>query len=73
MIYLFDHPHQTDPTALIGGKGRSLWAMTGMGLPVPPGFTLPISADWSMDEVRDGLNHIGKTLAASLATLMRPY
>ena len=62
-IYFFDHDWgEQDPRAVIGGKGASLAAMTAMGLPVPPGFTLPIGGHWSMDEVRDGLARLGTIL-----------
>lgn len=40
----FDHPHADFPAAVrtVGGKGASLWAIASLGLPVPPGFTIPI-------------------------------
>jgi len=47
VIFGFDHPHEgglADVTRLVGGKGASLWAMTRLGLPVPPGFTIAIGA-----------------------------
>lgn len=41
-----DHRHRTagELRALLGGKGAGLAAMTAMGLPVPPGFTLTTEA-----------------------------
>ena len=43
MIYLFSK-HRTDGRGdmkpLLGGKGANLAAMTSIGLPVPPGFTI---------------------------------
>ncbi len=44
----FDHEHALTPAELVarlGGKGASLVAMTRLGLPVPPGFTLAIGAE----------------------------
>jgi pyruvate,orthophosphate dikinase len=41
--YPFDHPHlgsHDEVVRLIGGKGASLWAMTRLGIPTPPGFTI---------------------------------
>ena len=45
LILFFDHPHPNAIVArdCIGGKAASLWRMTAMGLPVPPGFTVPIA------------------------------
>ena len=41
----FDHPHADHDAAVrtVGGKGASLWAIASLGLPVPPGFTIPIA------------------------------
>ncbi|MGB6229953.1 MAG: PEP/pyruvate-binding domain-containing protein [Litorimonas sp.] len=72
MLYPFDHPHADDPTPIVGGKGRSLWAMTGMGLPVPPGFTLPIGGDWSMDEIKAGLERVGAALGRRFGDPLAP-
>lgn len=44
LILFFDHPH-ADPAAArarLGSKGAGLWRMTALGLPVPPGFTIPV-------------------------------
>jgi len=35
---------RTDQKQLLGGKGANLAEMTSIGLPVPPGFTIPTSA-----------------------------
>ena len=43
-VFSFDHEHRQSParlSALLGGKGFSLWLMRReLGLPVPPGFTI---------------------------------
>jgi len=45
-VFAFDHPHAAPPhelTHLLGGKGAGLAEMTsGLGLPVPPGFTISL-------------------------------
>ena len=44
----FDYDHALtlpELTARLGGKGASLVAMTRLGLPVPPGFTIAIGAE----------------------------
>ena len=45
LILHFDHPHAdaASARAQVGGKGAGLWRMTALGLPVPPGFTVPVS------------------------------
>lgn len=55
---------------LLGGKGANLQEMSGLGLPVPPGFTIPttftkIGAETTIDfgslygeEIKEGLNHV---------------
>ena len=43
-LYPFDHPHDLETAelkALLGGKGAGLTVMTRLGIPVPPGFTIP--------------------------------
>lgn len=42
-VRLFDDEREADPE-LLGGKGASLAAMTALGLPVPPGFTITTEA-----------------------------
>lgn len=74
---------EADPDEL-GGKGASLVAMAGMGLPVPPGFVISVSAcrsymrdGWS-EEIRtaihDGLDQLeaatGKVLGNADAPLL---
>ncbi|MFW6086977.1 MAG: PEP/pyruvate-binding domain-containing protein, partial [Myxococcota bacterium] len=40
-VYRFDEePDTSEPKKLLGGKGAGLNAMTRLGIPVPPGFTL---------------------------------
>ena len=40
--YVFDFTEgDKDQKALLGGKGANLAEMTKLGLPVPPGFTVP--------------------------------
>ena len=40
-VYLFDADlGDAHPKHLLGGKGAGLNAMTRLGIPVPPGFTL---------------------------------
>jgi len=47
-VYAFDHRHDgshDETKALVGGKGANLAVMTsGLGLPVPPGFTISTEA-----------------------------
>lgn len=71
MILYFDHPHAShdDARTSVGGKGASLWAMTRLGLPVPPGFTIPIAdarriadrglGDADREALGEGLARIG--------------
>ncbi|MBX7159112.1 MAG: pyruvate, phosphate dikinase, partial [Acidimicrobiia bacterium] len=43
--FVFDFKESSDPDpALLGGKGAGLAAMTALGLPVPPGFTITTEA-----------------------------
>ena len=48
-----------DDKMLLGGKGANLAVMTGIGLPVPPGFTITT-------EVCDQYYRSGKKLPAGL-------
>src|SRR5436305_14375797 len=47
-VFAFDHKHRKAPKDLkdlLGGKGANLAEMTSvLGLPVPPGFTIPTDA-----------------------------
>ncbi|HKX81159.1 MAG TPA: pyruvate, phosphate dikinase [Nitrososphaera sp.] len=68
-IYFFDDPDSPDRT-LLGGKGAGLAAMTKLGLPAPPGFTLTTEIcekyyeagrrlpDGLMDEVRRSMQRL---------------
>ena len=43
-LFPFDHDHEVAGdalSALLGGKGAGLASMTQLGIPVPPGFTIP--------------------------------
>jgi len=55
MIYYFGKSRcdgKGDMKALLGGKGSNLAAMTRIGLPVPPGFT--ITTEMCIDYYRSG-------------------
>ncbi len=65
LVYDFDEGNR-EMKDLLGGKGANLAEMTGLGLPVPPGFTITTQAclaylsqrqlpDGLMDEVREHL------------------
>src|SRR5689334_19531367 len=43
MVRPFSHIGRED-VALVGGKGANLGEMTGVGLPVPPGFVVTVDA-----------------------------
>jgi pyruvate,orthophosphate dikinase len=77
--YPFDHQHDLDETelkALLGGKGAGLAVMTGLGIPVPPGFTIPtdvcrqyLETGWSdeMEQaVREGIAGIEASVGRRL-------
>lgn len=80
-VYTYDHAHDLTSeaaTAFLGGKGAGLWAMArGMGLPVPPGLTIPTTeqavfdreglSDALMDEVLTTLDKIGAPLGRRFA------
>ncbi|QMW23525.1 PEP/pyruvate-binding domain-containing protein [Sandaracinobacteroides saxicola] len=74
MIYGFDHPHADRETAtrLVGGKGASLWAMTRLGLPVPPGFTIGIGAQPAAAEVDAALARLEAAVGRGLADAAAP-
>jgi pyruvate,orthophosphate dikinase len=70
-VYPFDFEHRVDGDelrALVGGKGAGLVEMTKLGIPVPPGFTIPTTAclsylDSGWDDtmsaaVRDGIARV---------------
>ena len=68
-----DDPRSRDKT-IVGGKGANLGEMAGIGLPVPPGFTivteqcvtyLASGADFSSDlrsDVAEALGHIERSV-----------
>lgn len=75
-IYPFDHAHSgvpEDVTALLGGKGYSLWLMSSvLGLPVPPGFTVTTeaAAEFARAGMTDALMTELKTALAALEAEM---
>lgn len=85
-VYTFDHPHKlnaAEATAFLGGKGAGLWVMArGMGLPVPPGLTIPTTeqavfdrdglTDALMDEVLATLETVGAPLGRRFGDTDRP-
>jgi pyruvate,orthophosphate dikinase len=78
-----DDPRSRDKT-IVGGKGANLAEMAGIGLPVPPGFTitteecvryLALGADFSpelKDEVTAALGHIERTAGKSFGDAADP-
>jgi pyruvate,orthophosphate dikinase len=70
-VHDLDHPHDLDDAgrrALLGGKGAGLVAMTAMGLPVPPGFTISTAAFHRFRADGD-LGFLAEDLAAAMARL----
>ena len=78
-FYPFDHPHELDSTELkdlLGGKGAGLAVMTGLGIPVPPGFTIPtdvcrayFESGWTpemTEAVRQGLDGVERAVGRHL-------
>ena len=71
-------------SAVLGGKGANLAEMANLGLPVPPGFTIPTEVcslffangkqlpDGLREEVEAGLATIGDTVGAVLGDVSRP-
>ncbi len=76
-------PRQKDKT-VTGGKGANLAEMASIGLPVPPGFTIPTDeclnylrdhADFSRDlrdSVAKALNHVEKTVGRTFGDISDP-
>ncbi len=70
--------------SLLGGKGVGLAEMSGIGLPVPPGFTITTEAcryyvehdgSWPEgmeEEVRDGLRHVEDAMGRTFGDPARP-
>jgi pyruvate,orthophosphate dikinase len=73
-----------DQKALLGGKGANLNEMSAIGLPVPPGFTIPTTAcehyvehdgawpEGLADAVTDGIHHIEEALDLQFGSSTRP-
>ncbi|MGF1599626.1 MAG: PEP/pyruvate-binding domain-containing protein [Acidimicrobiales bacterium] len=85
LAYSFDEPPPGEPddwTAALGGKGAGLARMQALGLPVPPGFTLPTSVchrvldDGWFDEldaaIAEGVARLETELGRTLGSLARP-
>jgi pyruvate, orthophosphate dikinase len=86
VVYRFDHPHLADRETVrrkLGGKGASLWAMsTQLGLPTPPGVTIPTCyqaehsaagvSDALMSDVLLSLDDIGRSLGRYYGDASRP-
>jgi len=78
-----DDPRTKDKT-IVGGKGANLAEMAGIGLPVPPGFTITTEecvkyltegADFSADlrsDVDDALRHIEQAVGKSFGNAADP-
>ncbi len=77
--YSFDHPHGADAADLrsrLGGKGAGLAEMVTLGIPVPPGFTIPtavcldyLDGGWTAamrHAVDAGLDSLQRTLGKRL-------
>ena len=54
-VYLFTEGN-ADMRELLGGKGANLAEMTGLGLPVPQGFTITTEACTQYYEVQGQIN-----------------
>ncbi|MFQ5691768.1 MAG: pyruvate, phosphate dikinase [Nitrospinota bacterium] len=75
---------RADMKNLLGGKGANLAEMAGLGLPVPPGFTISTEAcvhyfenggaypDGMWDEVRDQLSRLEEAMGAKLGDAENP-
>src|SRR2546427_8373437 len=69
---------------LLGGKGANLAEMAGIGLPVPPGFTLTTEVCTAFyqnnrnypndltSQVREGLTHLEKAVGLKFGDKRRP-
>lgn len=58
-VHRFEDPVPDDAPRVLGGKGASLARMTSMGLPVPPGFTIPIGFGGDLDAaLRSEIAHL---------------
>jgi len=74
LVHGFDADHGDRPaeelTRLLGGKGASLAALTRLGLPVPPGFTLTTAA-FHLHRAGGWTPDLEAALAGGLAALER--
>jgi pyruvate,orthophosphate dikinase len=82
-VYLFNQG-SADMRSLLGGKGANLAEMTNIGLPVPPGMTITTAAckqyyqndkklpSTIVDEVRQNLAHLEKTIGKKLGDAVNP-
>lgn len=82
-VYLFNQG-RADMRSLLGGKGANLAEMTNIGLPVPPGMTITTAAckqyykndqklpGTIIDEVRQNLAHLEKTIGKQLGDPVNP-
>ena len=81
--YSFDRPPQGDDLkSLLGGKGAGLVEMRKLGIPVPPGFTIPttvclsfLESGWTdamSQAVREGLASLENTLGRRLGDADAP-
>ena len=86
-VYSFGAGHNEggqDMRNLLGGKGANLAEMAGIGLPVPPGFTLTTEVCTAFyqnqrnypnelsSQVRDALGHLEKTVGLKFGDKRRP-
>lgn len=83
--YTFDHDHQMgekDLKGYLGGKGAGLAEMTRLGIPVPPGFTIPttvcleyLESGWTLqmgNAVKSGVQSIETALGRRLGDPTAP-
>ena len=84
-FFTFDAPPDIDPVgwpSVVGGKGAGLARMRALGLPVPPGFTVPTAVchrvlEHGWDEeaaaaVRAGLGWLERTMGRALGDVDDP-
>ena len=74
-VYPFDHPHETAPRQLqhlLGDKGAHLADLaTGVGLSVPPGFTISTGAGALLASEADGCEDVIEEVRGALLDLER--
>jgi len=84
-VFPFDCEHRgshEDLTRLLGGKGASLWAMSRLGIPTPPGYTIATSecerflrfgmSDGLRSAVRRQLEHLENAVGRRLGDSADP-